>query len=56
MTKEDYSSRNKSIREPLVEKYGSFLYLLANDIFNVKAMEKVCQKNGLITKRKLAID
>lgn len=52
MTKEDFSNRNKSIREPLVEKYGSFLYLLANDIFNIKAMEKVCEKNGLVTKRK----
>ena len=52
MTKEDFSNRNKSIREPLVEKYGSFLFLLANDIFNIKAMEKVCEKNGLVTKRK----
>ena len=52
MTNEDFSDRLKSIRTPLVEKYGSFLYLLANDIFNIKAMEKVCEKNGLVTKRK----
>ena len=51
MTKEEYINLNNSIKEPLIEKYGSFLYFLSNDIISVSEMEKICELKSFTTER-----
>lgn len=51
MTKEEYITLYKNIQEPIVEKYGSFLYFLINDIVSVRNMETICEKYGFTTER-----
>jgi hypothetical protein len=49
--KEEFMKRFDDIKNPLIEKYGLFLYFLAEDVLNISHMEKQCEAVGYRTNR-----
>jgi hypothetical protein len=51
VTKEEFMKRLDGIQKPLMKKYSAFFYYLASDVYNIGAMEKIVEAQGLTTKR-----
>jgi hypothetical protein len=52
MTKEEYMKKHDEIRNAIVEKYGDFMYFMIVGLFDIIELEKICEEQGWITKRK----
>jgi len=51
LTKEEYIARQDMIHNPIIEKYGLIIHYLLADVFNISAMEKICENLGYTTVR-----
>jgi hypothetical protein len=51
VTKEEFMKRLDGIQKPLMKKYSAFFYYLASDVYNIGAMERIVEAQGLTTKR-----
>lgn len=52
MTKEEFLDRYNKIKHPIIEKYGFFIWYLAESLFNIRVMEDICINAGFRVERK----